>query len=333
MARIKIFVTRDQPGPALKNLGNIYDVTVNPNDRPVSKDELIVAVKGVNGVIACVGDRIDGEVMDASGGFLKAVCNAIVGFDNVDLKAATERGIYVTNTPGVLTETVADLAFGLLLALSRRIAEADRFIRTGKWRGWGPKQFLGLDVHGKTLGIIGLGRIGLEVAKRAKGFNMKVIYFDEFRNTEMEKKLGLSYVSLNEVLSRSDFVSVHVPLMPQTQHMIGQKEFDLMKESAFFINSSRGPVIDEKALINALKAGKIRGAGLDVWDPEPPSVDNPLLKMDNVVTLPHIASASVETRTRMIEMAINNLKAILNGRIPPNLVNKDVFNVRPLKSD
>jgi len=162
---------------------------------------------------------------------------------------------------------------------------------------------------------------------------MKVIYFDEFRNTEMEKKLGLSYVSLNEVLSRSDFVSVHVPLMPQTQHMIGQKEFDLMKESAFFINSSRGPVIDEKALINALKAGKIRGAGLDVWDPEPPSVDNPLLKMDNVVTLPHIASASVETRTRMIEMAINNLKAILNGRIPPNLVNKDVFNVRPLKSD
>ena len=192
---------------------------------------------------------------------------------------------------------------------------------------------MGLDVHGKTLGIIGLGRIGLEVAKRAKGFNMKVIYFDEFRNTEMEKKLGLSYVSLNEVLSRSDFVSVHVPLMPQTQHMIGQKEFDLMKESAFFINSSRGPVIDEKALINALKAGKIRGAGLDVWDPEPPSVDNPLLKMDNVVTLPHIASASVETRTRMIEMAINNLKAILNGRIPPNLVNKDVFNVRPLKSD
>ena len=192
---------------------------------------------------------------------------------------------------------------------------------------------MGLDVHGKTLGIIGLGRIGLEVAKRPKGFNMKVIYFDEFRNTEMEKKLGLSYVSLNEVLSRSDFVSVHVPLMPQTQHMIGQKEFDLMKESAFFINSSRGPVIDEKALINALKAGKIRGAGLDVWDPEPPSVDNPLLKMDNVVTLPHIASASVETRTRMIEMAINNLKAILNGRIPPNLVNKDVFNVRPLKSD
>jgi len=331
MAKPKIFVTRDQPGPALTKLGNIYDVKVNPEDRPVSKEELIVAVKEVDGIIACVGDRIDGEVMDASGGFLKAVCNAIVGFDNVDLKAATERGIYVTNTPGVLTETVADLAFGLLLTLSRRIAEADRFIRTGRWRGWGPKQFLGFDVHGKTLGILGLGRIGLAVAKRAKGFDMTVLYFDVFRNTEMEKKLGLHFVPLNEVLSRSDFVSVHVPLIPQTKHMISTNELDLMKESAFLINSSRGPVVDEKALITALKAGKIRGAGLDVWDPEPPSVDNPLLTMDNVVTLPHIASASVETRTRMIEMAIDNLKAILNGRIPPNLVNKEVISVRPLK--
>jgi len=331
MAKPKIFVTRDQPGPSLTKLGNLYDVTINPEDRPVSKEELIAAVKEVDGIIACVGDRIDGEVMDASGGFLKAVCNAIVGFDNVDLKAATERGIYVTNTPGVLTETVADLAFGLLLTLSRRIAEADRFIRTGRWRGWGPKQFLGFDVHGKTLGILGLGRIGLAVAKRAKGFDMTVLYFDVFRNTEMEKKLGLHFVPLNEVLSRSDFVSVHVPLIPQTKHMISTNELDLMKESAFLINSSRGPVVDEKALITALKAGKICGAGLDVWDPEPPSVDNPLLTMDNVVTLPHIASASVETRTRMIEMAIDNLKAILNGRIPPNLVNKEVISVRPLK--
>ena len=331
MAKPKIFVTRDQPGPSLTKLGNLYDVTINPEDRPVSKEELIAAVKEVDGIIACVGDRIDGEVMDASGGFLKAVCNAIVGFDNVDLKAATERGIYVTNTPGVLTETVADLAFGLLLTLSRRIAEADRFIRTGRWRGWGPKQFLGFDVHGKTLGILGLGRIGLAVAKRAKGFDMTVLYFDVFRNTEMEKKLGLHFVPLNEVLSRSDFVSVHVPLIPQTKHMISTNELDLMKESAFLINSSRGPVVDEKALITALKAGKICGAGLDVWDPEPPSVDNPLLTMDNVVTLPHIASASVETRTQMIEMAIDNLKAILNGRIPPNLVNKEVISVRPLK--
>jgi glyoxylate reductase len=332
MAKPKIFVTRDQPGKALTKLGDLYDVTVNPEDRPVSKEELIAAVKEVDGIIACVGDRIDGEVMDASGGFLKAVCNAIVGFDNVDLKAATERGIYVTNTPGVLTETVADLAFGILLTLSRRIAEADRFIRTGMWRGWGPKQFLGFDVHGKTLGILGLGRIGLAVAKRAKGFDMTVLYFDVFRNPEMEKKLGLHFAPLNEVLSRSDFVSVHVPLIPQTKHMISTNELDLMKESAFLINSSRGPVVDEKALITALKAGKIRGAGLDVWDPEPPSVDNPLLTMDNVVTLPHIASASVETRTRMIEMAIDNLKAILNGRIPPNLVNEDVVSVRPLKA-
>jgi len=332
MAKTKIFVTRDQPGPALTNLGTLYDVTVNYEDRPVSKDELIAAVKDADGIIACVGDRIDGEVMDASGGFLKAVCNAIVGFDNVDLKAATERGIYVTNTPGVLTETVADLAFGLLLTLSRRIAEADRFIRTGRWRGWGPKQFLGYDVHGKTLGIIGLGRIGLAVAKRAKGFDMDVLYFDVFRNTEMETKLGLRFVPFNDVMSHSDFVSVHVPLIPQTKHMISTNELDLMKESAFLINSSRGPVVDEKALITALKAGKICGAGLDVWDPEPPRVDNPLLTMDNVVALPHIASASVETRTRMIEMAIDNLTAILNGRLPPNLVNEDVISVRPLKA-
>jgi len=329
MTKMKIYVTRDQPGTALQRLGKRYDVKVNSEDRPVSKDELINEAKGVDGIIACVGDRIDGEVMDASGGSLKAICNAIVGYDNVDIKAATERGIYVTNTPGVLTETVADLTFGLILAVSRKIAEGNRYIRTGKWRGWGPKQFLGFDVHGKVLGIIGLGRIGLAIARRARGFNMKIMYFDVRRNTEMEKEWGLLFTTMANVLRKSDFVSVHVPLIPQTRHLIGTNELEMMKDTAFLINTSRGPVLDEKALIQALKDGKICGAGLDVWDPEPPSADNPLLGMDNVVALPHIASASIETRTKMIDMAVENLNSILDGRIPPNLVNKDVINVRP----
>ncbi|MEE8322212.1 MAG: NAD(P)-dependent oxidoreductase [Candidatus Bathyarchaeia archaeon] len=205
-------------------------------------------------------------------------------------------------------------------------------MRSGKWRGWGPKQFLGFDVHGKTLGIIGLGRIGVAIARRARGFNMKLLYFDVRRNTDMEKELGLQFTDVENVLKNSDFVSVHVPLIPQTRHLIDKKELEMMKETAFLINTSRGPVINEKALIQALKDGKIRGAGLDVWDPEPPSADNPLLKMDNVVTLPHIASASVETRTKMIDMAIENLNAILDGKIPPHLINKDVIKVRPPSS-
>jgi glyoxylate reductase len=332
MSKTKIYVTRDQPGTALTELQNLYDVTINFEDHPVSKHVLIEQVAGVSVIIACVGDHIDGEVMDASGGSLQAVCNAIVGFDNVDLAAATERGIYVTNTPGVLTETVADLTFGLILSVARNITSADRFIRTGTWHGWGPKQFLGIDVYGKTLGIVGLGRIGYAVAKRAQGFNMKLLFYDVYRNPEREKQYGLTYASLDTLLQQSDYVTIHVPLLPQTRHLIGKRELDLMKETGFLINTSRGPVVNEKDLIEALQTEKIRGAGLDVWDPEPPQANNPLLAMDNVVVLPHIASASIETRSLMIQMAINNLKCILQGKIPPNLVNKDVINVRPLSS-
>jgi glyoxylate reductase len=271
--------------------------------------------------------------MEASGGTLQAVCNAIVGFDNVDLTAATERGIYVTNTPGVLTETVADLTFGLILSAARNIASADRYIRTGKWHGWGPKQFLGLDVYGKTLGIVGLGRIGYAVARRAQGFNMKLLFYDVLRNPEQEKKHGLAFAPLDTLLQKSDYVSIHVPLLPQTRHFISERELNLMKDTAFLINTSRGPVVNEKDLIKALQTRKIRGAGIDVWDPEPPQVNNPLLSMDNVVALPHIASASIETRSLMIQMAIDNLKCILQGKIPPNLVNKEVVNVRPPTSN
>jgi len=330
MNKPKIYVTRDQPGTALTELQNLYDVTINPEDHPVPKHVLIEEVNGISGIIACVGDRIDGEVMDASGGTLQAVCNAIVGFDNIDLIAATERGIYVTNTPGVLTETVADLTFGLILSAARNIASADRYIRTGKWHGWGPKQFLGVDVYGKTLGIVGLGRIGYAVAKRAQGFNMELLFYDVIRNPEQEQKYGLTFTPLDTLLQKSDFVSIHVPLLPQTRHFISERELNLMKNTAFLVNTSRGPVVNEKALIKALQTGKIRGAGIDVWDPEPPQGTNPLLIMDNVVVLPHIASASIETRSLMIQMAINNLKCTLQGKIPPNLVNKEVVNVRPL---
>jgi glyoxylate reductase len=332
MKKTKIYVTRDQPGTALNELQNLYDVTINFEDHPVSKQVLIEQAAGLSGIIACVGDQIDGEVMDASGGSLQAVCNAIVGFDNVDLTAATKRGIYVTNTPGVLTETVADLTFGLILSVARNITSANRFIRTGNWHGWGPTQFLGIDVYGKTLGIVGLGRIGYAVARRAQGFNMKLLFYDVYRNPEREKQYGLTYASLDMLLQQSDYVTIHVPLVPQTRHFIGKQELDLMKDTAFLINTSRGPVVNEKDLIEALQAEKIRGAGLDVWDPEPPQANNPLLAMDNVVALPHIASASIETRSLMIQMAIDNLKCILQGKIPPNLVNKDVMNVRPLSS-
>lgn len=333
MSKSKIFVTRDHPGSALTELQNLYEVTINLEDHPVSKRVLMEQVDGVSGVIACVGDRINDEVMDASGGTLQAICNAIVGFDNVDLAAATKRGIYVTNTPGVLTETVADLTFGLILSAARNITFADRYIRTGKWHGWGPKQFLGIDVYGKTLGIIGLGRIGYAVAKRAQGFNMKLLFYDVVRNPELESKYGLIFASLDTLLQQSDYVSIHVPLIPQTRHFISERELNLMKSTAILINTSRGPVINEKALINALQTEKIRGAGIDVWDPEPPQGNNPLLSMDNVVALPHIASASIETRSLMIQMAIDNLKCILQGKMPPNLVNQEVINVRSLSSN
>lgn len=332
MSKPKIYVTRDQPGTALTELQNLYDVTINFEDHPVTKRVLMEQARGVSGIIACVGDQIDGEIMDASGGNLQAVCNAIVGFDNVDLAAATERGIYVTNTPGVLTETVADLTFGLILSVARNISSADRFIRTGTWQGWGPKQFLGIDVNGKTLGIVGLGRIGYAVAKRAQGFNMKLLFYDVYRNPDREKQYGLTYAPLDTLLQQSDYVTIHVPLLPQTRHFIGKRELDLMKNTAFLINTSRGPVVNENDLIEALQAEKIRGAGLDVWDPEPPQANNPLLAMDTVVALPHIASASIETRSLMIQMAIDNLKCVLQGKIPPNLVNKEVVNVRPLSS-
>jgi glyoxylate reductase len=276
-------------------------------------------------------DKIDSEIFDAALK-LKIVAQMAVGFDNIDVKEATKRGIYVTNTPGVLTETTADFAWALLMAVARRVVEADKYVRTGKWKvSWHPSMLLGRDVYGATLGIIGAGRIGAAVARRAKGFNMKILYYDVVpMPPEIEKELGAKRIDLETVFKESDFVSIHVPLTKETYHMVNEERLKLMKKTAFIINNARGPVVDEKALYKALKEGWIAGAALDVFEQEPTSVDNPLLKLENVVVAPHISSASHETRSKMAEMVAENLVAFFQGKVPPNLVNPEVLKVRPL---
>ena len=329
-AKKRVFVTREIPSDALKLLKSKFEVEVWPEETPPPKNILIEKVKVVDGLCCLLTDKIDAEVINAAGEQLKGISQIAVGYDNIDLEAATKRGIYVTNTPGVLTDTTADYAFALLMATARRIAEADRYVRDGRWKiPWGLMMMLGQDVWGKTIGIIGMGRIGTAMARRAKGFNMKILYYDVARNEAAEKELGAEYVDLETLLKESDFVSIHVPLLPSTRHLINEERLKLMKKTACLINTSRGPVVDEKALYKALKEGWIWAAGLDVWEKEPTDPDNPLLKLDNVTASPHIASASYETRTRMAVMAAENMIAILEGRVPPNLVNKEVLKVRP----
>jgi len=260
---------------------------------------------------------------------LKIVSQLAVGFDNIDVKEATKRGIYVTNTPGVLTETTADFAWALLMAVARRVVEADKYVRTGKWKvGWHPSMFLGRDVYGATLGIIGLGRIGSSIAKRAKGFDMKILYYDVARRENLEKELGIEYAEIDALLQKADFVTINVPLLKATYHLMDEEKLRLMKKTAILINNARGPVIDEKALYKALTEGWIAGAGLDVFEQEPTPQNNPLLTLENVVVAPHISSASFETRSRMAEMVAENLTAFFEGKVPPNLVNKEVVGIR-----
>ncbi|MCF6097121.1 D-glycerate dehydrogenase [Thermovorax subterraneus] len=323
----KVFVTRIIPEEGLNILREMADIKVWQEELPPPREVLLKEVEEVDGLLSLLTDKIDAELMDRAKK-LKIVSNYAVGYDNIDLEEATKRGIMVTNTPGVLTETTADLTFALLMATARRIVEGDKFVRAGKWKTWGPMLLLGQDIYGATLGLIGLGRIGYAVAKRAKGFDMKVMYYDQVRNEKAEQELGLEFVTLEKLLKESDFVSIHVPLTPQTRHLINEKTLSLMKKNAILINTARGPIVDEKALYEALVNNRIAGAGLDVMDPEPPSMDNPLLRLDNVVLLPHIGSASVATRTKMAIMAAENLVAGLKGEIPPNLVNKDVLKNR-----
>jgi glyoxylate reductase len=329
-SRKKIYVTRTLPEEDAKMLQAKFEIEVWPDEMPPPKSLLKEKVKNVDGLICLLTEQIDKEVIDAAGAHLRGITQVAVGYNNIDVKVATEKGIYVTNTPGVLTDTTADFAFTLLMAVARRVAEADRYVKAGRWKvPWGLMMLLGQDIWGKTIGIVGLGRIGSAVARRVKGMNMKVLYYDVYRNEKAEKEVGAKYVPLETLLRESDFVTVHVPLLPSTRHLINENRLKLMKKTACLINTSRGPVIDEQALYKALKEGWIWAAGLDVWEDEPTSLNNPLLKLEKVTASPHIASASVETRTKMAVMAAENMIAIQEGKVPPNLVNKEVLKVRP----
>jgi glyoxylate reductase len=320
----KLYVTREISRAGIDLLKQHCEVVeVNPDDRPLTHDELLQHVKGKDAVLCLLSDRIDNEVLAAATG-VKIFANYAVGYDNVDLDAATRHGIMVTNTPGVLTDATADLAWALLFAVARKIVIADRHVREGKFQGWSPLLFVGNDVTGKTLGIIGAGRIGTAMALKSQGFQMRVLYTSPKKNQILEDTIGAQRVDTKTLLQQSDFVSLHVRLLPETRHLIGKDELRLMKPSAYLINTSRGPVVDEQALVQALKHGLIAGAGLDVYEEEPKLAPE-LTALDNVVLLPHLGSATVETRARMSVMAAENILAGLRGERPPNLVNPTVF--------
>jgi glyoxylate reductase len=320
----KIFITRQIPDSGIKMLlDHGFEVVVSPKDGVLDKAELISALKQgqYDAVLSLLTDHIDAEVFDAAGKQCKIFANYAVGYDNIDLAAARARDILITNTPDVLTETVAEHTFALMLAIAHRIAEADRFARAGKYKGWAPLLLLGSDIAGKTIGILGLGRIGARVAYHAvRGFDAKIIYYDVKRNEAFEKEYGAVYAEhIEELLSRSDFVSIHVPLLPTTRHLINDARLHSMKKTAYLINTSRGPIIEEAALARALKAGAIRGAALDVFENEP-EIDIDLKTLDNVILTPHIASATEETRQKMSQVAASNIIEALSGRVPPSVV-------------
>ncbi len=320
---MKIYITREIPEKGIDKLkAKGYEVNVNPEDRILTKEELITSLKGQNydALFCLLTDKIDGEVMDSFGPQLKVVANMAMGFDNINVDEAKKRGIMVTNTPDVLTNTVAEHTFALMLAIAHRIPEADKFMRALKYENWAPMLFLGNDLSGKTLGIVGLGRIGSRVAYHAlKGFDMKVVYYDVKRNEDFEKNFSAVYMPLEDLLKQSDFISIHVPLFDSTHHLINAENLKLMKPSSYLVNTSRGPVIDEAALAFALANKIIKGAALDVFEFEP-KITPELLQLDNVILTPHIASATEETRSKMSVLAATNIIEALEGRIPSNLV-------------
>jgi len=328
MSRHRVYVARRLPDPAMDRLRQHVDMTVWPTDElPPPREVLLREAAVSDGLLSLLTDRIDGALLDAAPR-VRVVSNYAVGYDNIDVAAATSRGVVVTNTPGVLTETVADFAITLLLAVARRVVESDRYTREGRWKSWEPLLFLGQDLYGATLGLVGLGRIGTAVAKRAHGFDMRILYHDVVRREDLEHDLGLEFTSLEDLLRRSDFISVHTPLTPQTRHLISTDQFRLMKRTAVLVNTARGPIVDPDALYRALADRQIWGAGLDVFEVEPVPADHPLLRLDNIIVAPHIASASVETRTKMALMAVDNLLAALGGQRPSNFVNPDVWERR-----
>ena len=313
----KVLVTREIPAAGLRPLEE-FDVTVL-SEAPPERADLLEAACGAEGVLSTVTEKIDGTFMDAAGEDLKVIANMAVGYDNVDVEAAKARGVIVTNTPGVLDETTADVAFMLLLAAARRLGESERVLRAGRWEWWGPKLFMGPDVWGKKLGIVGLGRIGKAVARRARGFDMEILYHNRSRREEAEEELGASYLELDELLETADFITLHTPLTDETRHLIDAPALERMKPEAVLVNTSRGPVVDEAALADALAEGRIFAAGLDVYEEEP-KVHPKLLELENVVLAPHIGSGSIETRGKMAVLAAENLAAVLRGEQPKTLV-------------
>ena len=324
MSKPKVFVTRVIPEKGLEIIRGYCEVDVWESDLPPTRIELLQHVRGVDGLVCLLTDTIGEEVMDQAGSQLKVISNYAVGFDNIDVPAATARKIPVGNTPDVLTDATADFAFALLMAVARRIPEAERYVHEGKWKTWGPLTLLGVDVQGATLGLVGFGRIGKAVARRALGFDMRVIYYSPSEKKAYQD-LNATQVEFETLLEESDFISLHTPLTPETRHLIDSEAFSKMKPNAVLVNTARGPVVDSEALYEALKKKRIFGAGLDVTEPEPIPMDSPLLTLDNIVIVPHIASASKAAREKMSRIAAENLIAGLKGERLPNCVNPKVY--------
>ncbi|MEK7497779.1 MAG: D-glycerate dehydrogenase [Patescibacteria group bacterium] len=331
----KIFVTRKIPGDHIKNLASGNEVVVSEFDRPLTQEELLLKSKGVDALLCLLTDRISGDLMDAIGPQLKVVSNYAVGFDNIDIKAATDRGIVVVNTPSdEVNEAVAEHTWAFIMALARRVVEADEFIRqegyfTGKggYKGWQPDLFLGPSIIGKTLGIVGLGEIGGMVARRAKGYNMTVLYNKHEPDPEAEKDLGVVFAGLDELLAKSDFVTLHVPLTDETRGMMNKDTIAKMKQRSYLVNTARGPIVVEADLIESLKSGRLSGAALDVFETEP-NISADLLALPNVIMTPHIASATYEARDKMGQLAVSGIINTLSGQKPENIVNIDVWEKR-----
>jgi len=328
MPKPRVFIARYIPENKLATASEICDVDLWPEDIPPPRDVLLERVRGVDGILSLLTDTIDSQVMDTAGPGLKVISNCAVGFDNIDVSEATRREIPVGNTPGVLTDTTADFAFALLMAAARRVVDGDRYTRQGRWKTWGLTQLLGQDIAGATLGIIGFGRIGKGVAKRALGFDMRILYFDPMcEDDPYAKEIEAHCVDMDTILSESDFLSLHVPLYEGTYHMIGEAELAKMKPTAILINTARGGVVDHDALYRALRDGVIGYAALDVTEPEPIPSDHALLTLENAIIAPHIASASVETRGKMIEIALDNLVRGVTGEMLRHCINPQVYDL------
>jgi glyoxylate reductase len=324
MGKPRVYVTRKLPEQGLALITDFCDATIWEDELPPPRATILREARDADGLVSLLTDTIDGELLDACPK-LRVVSNMAVGFDNIDVPAATARGVLAGNTPGVLTETTADFAFALLMAAARRIVEGADYVRAGRWRTWGPMLLMGADIHHATLGLVGLGRIGVEMAKRADGFDMRVIYYDVFRREDLEAAHNITYLPLDDLLAQADFVSVHTPLTEETRHLMNRERLGRMKRSAILINSARGPIVETDALVEALRDGIIAGAALDVTDPEPLPADHPLVALPNCLVVPHIASASAATRGEMAEIAARNLIAGLTGDPLPAGLNNEAL--------